>query len=149
MRISEICTREVVHIHATASVREAAETMRRQHVGTLVVVDQPNGERVPVGIVTDRDIVVSVVAAGVDPQSLTVGDIMSRPPATCSDDEDIYDAIQTMCHRGVRRLPVLNAKGGLAGMLSTDDIHRALSTHANELGRALSREQALEMKARR
>lgn len=149
MRISDICTRNVVYIGATASVREAAEAMRKNHVGSLVVIDQPNGERIPIGVITDRDIVVAVVAPGVDPQALTVGDVMSRPPATCSEDEDVFDAIQTMRDRGVRRLPVLNPKGGLAGMLSTDDIYGALSTHAGELSHALTQEQVREMQARR
>jgi CBS domain-containing protein len=149
MRISDICTQNVVHIGANASVRDAAQAMRKHHVGALVVTDQPNGERIPIGVITDRDIVVSVVAPGVDPQALTVGDVMSRPPATCSEDADIFDAIQTMRVRGVRRLPVLNAKGGLAGMLSTDDIHGALSTHTGELSYALTHEQAHEMLARR
>jgi CBS domain-containing protein len=149
MRISEICTRNVVHIGATASVREAAQTMRKNHVGALVVIDQPNGERIPIGVITDRDIVVSVVAPGVDPQALTVGDVMSRPPATCGEEQDIFDAIQTMRARGVRRLPVLNAMGGLAGMLSTDDIHGALSMHSGELSHALTHEHVHEMLARR
>lgn len=149
MRISDICTRSVVHIGAAASVRDAAQAMRKNHVGAIVVVDQPNGERIPIGVITDRDIVVAIVASGVDPQSLTVGDVMSQPPATCSENEDIFDAIQTMRDRGVRRLPVLNAKGGLAGVLSTDDIYGALSTHTGELSRALTREQVREMQARR
>lgn len=148
MRISDICTRNVAHITAAASVREAAEAMRKKHVGALVVIDQPNGERIPIGVVTDRDIVVAVVAPGIDPQAVTVGDVMSRPPATCSEDEEIFDAIETMRHRGVRRLPVLNAKGGLAGMLSTDDIYGALSTHSGELSHALTSEQVHEMQAR-
>lgn len=149
MRISDICTRNVVHISAIASVREAAESMRKNHVGALIVIDQPNGERIPIGVITDRDIVVTVVAPGVDPQSLTVGDVMSRPPVTCGEDEEIFDAIHTMRDRGVRRLPVLNAKGGLAGVLSTDDIYGALSTHAGELSHALTREQVREMQSRR
>lgn len=149
MRISDICTRDAVHVGAAASVREAAELMRKHHVGALVVVDQPNGERIPVGVVTDRDIVVSVVAAGVDPLSLAVGDVMTSVPATCSEDEDVFEAIETMCDRGVRRLPVVNANGGLAGMLSTDDIFGALSTHARELSHALTREQVHEMQLRR
>lgn len=148
MRVSDICTRKAVHIGPAASVREAAELMRKNHVGALVVVDQPNGERIPVGVITDRDIVVSVVAAAVDAESLTVGDAMSRAPATCNENEEIFDAILTMRKRGVRRLPVLNAKGGLAGMLAADDINGALSTHMLELSRALMREQVHEMQAR-
>ncbi|NCT66240.1 MAG: CBS domain-containing protein [Rhodanobacteraceae bacterium] len=148
MRIADICTRHVVHIGATASLREAAETMRTRHVGTVVVVDQPNGERVPIGIVTDRDLVVAVVAEGVDPGSLTVADVMSRRVATCMEDQDMFEAIEIMRERGVRRLPVLNAKGGLAGIVAADDIFGALGECMRDLGRALTRAQAHEMEAR-
>lgn len=148
MRISDICTRKVVQIGAGASVRDAAQTMRKSHVGALVVVDQPDGEYVPIGMVTDRDIVVAVVARGVDPLSLTVGDVMTREPATCAADEDLFDAIETMRKRGVRRLPVLNPTGGLAGIVTTDDIYGALSAHMGELSQALSREQVREMERR-
>jgi len=148
MQISDICTRKVIHIIAAASVREAAQTMRKRHVGALVVVDQPNGERIPVGVVTDRDIVVAVVAEGIDAQTLTVGDLMSRNPATCGEDEGLFDAIQTMRKHGVRRLPVLNSKGGLAGIVTIDDIYCALSTHMSALSSAMSREQVHEMETR-
>lgn len=149
MRISDICTRNVVHISAAASVREAATTMRSRHVGALVVVDQPNGERIPIGILTDRDIVLSVVAAGVDAERLSVGDAMSQPVATCSEHDDVFGAIETMRRYGVRRLPLLNAAGGLSGMLAADDIVGALGDYLHGLGHALSREQAHEMEARK
>lgn len=148
MRIADICTRQVVHIGATASLREAAETMRTRHVGTIVVVDQPSGERVPVGILTDRDIVVAVVAEDVDVGSLTVADVMSRRVATCSEDQDLFEAIAIMRERGVRRLPVLDAKGGLAGLVAADDVFSALAECLRDLSGALAREQAQEMEAR-
>ena len=148
MRIADIYTRRVVHVGAVASVREAAELMRKRHVGALVVVDQPNGERVPVGIITDRDIVLAVVAAGVDVEALTVGDVMTHPVITCTEDQDLFDAVELMRERGIRRLPVLNAKGGLAGVVAADDIYSALGTHMRELSLALTREQVREMKVR-
>ena len=83
MRASDICTLDVVCIHASASVTDAAKLMRKSHAGALVVIKQPGGERIPVGIVTDRDIVMSVVAADVPAATLTVGDIMTSPALTC------------------------------------------------------------------
>jgi CBS domain-containing protein len=148
MRISDIRTHNVIHIGATASVREAAELMRTKHVGALVVVDQPNGERVPTGIITDRDIVLAVVASGVDADKLLVGEVMIRKLATCSEDEDLFDAIATMRERGVRRLPVVNAEGGLTGIVAADDIYNALGTHMRELSYALTREQVRERQLR-
>ena len=148
MRISDICTRHVFHVPSTASIRDAAEKMRKCHVGALVVVDNPNGQRMPVGIVTDRDIVVEVVAPGVDPASITVGDVMSRQPAWCGETDDVLRAIDVMRNRGVRRLPVLDAKGNLVGMVSADDVVGGITRELNDLSRALVREQVREMQER-
>lgn len=149
MRIADLCIHPVVSIQATATVREAAEAMREHRVGSLVVVEKPNGERIPVGIVTDRDIVVAVVATGGDPSTLTLAQVMSRPVTTCTDSESLFTAILAMRERGVRRLPVLNANGGLAGMVSADDIVSALGTHMLDLGQALTREETRDMPTRR
>lgn len=148
MRIADICTRNVVHIGADASLREAAETMRKRHVGAVVVIDGSNGERVPIGIITDRDIVLAVIAPGVGIEALTVADVMTRQVATCTEDQELFDAIETMRARGVRRLPVLNAKGGLTGLVAADDIYGALGAHMRELSQALTREQVREMEVR-
>lgn len=149
MRIADICTRNVVHVSADISVREAAETMRERHVGALVVVEQPNGERFPIGIATDRDIAISVVAAGIDVNALTIGDVMSRDLATCQSDDTVFAAILTMRERGVRRLPVLAVDGSLAGIVAADDIFASLGAHLSELGRALMSEQIRETRTRR
>lgn len=144
MRIADIKIHNVVHIGAHASVREAAEKMRKRHVGALIVVDQPDGERIPVGMITDRDIVLGVVASGVEGDKLLVEDVMSRKLATCTEDQDLFDAIEIMHERGVRRLPVLNPQGGLAGIVAVDDIYNAIGAHMRELGSVLAREQARE-----
>lgn len=148
MRIADVCTHDVVEIAADASLNEAAEVMRKRHVGALVVTEQPDGEHIPVGIITDRDIVLAVVAPGVRPESLTAGDVMTHPLATCREDEELFDAIVTMRDRGVRRLPVLNAEGGLAGIVAADDIFGALGTHMRDLGQVLGREQVRETRNR-
>lgn len=148
MRISDLCTRNVVHIDAKWSLRDAAELMRKRHVGSLVVIDKPDGERIPVGIVTDRDIVLTVIAPGIDPDGLTVGDVMTRQLACCSESDELFDAIATMRQHGVRRLPVLNDKGGVVGMVSADDIYGALAAHLEQLSQALTREQVREMEMR-
>lgn len=145
MHISDICTHHVIGIEASATVHEAAESMRKNHVGALVVVEKPNGERIPIGIITDRDIVVAVVATGADPQMARLADVMSKPVATCTEDEGLFSAIETMRERGVRRLPVLNAKGGLTGIVTADDIFGALGSHMQDLGHAFTREQTHEM----
>jgi CBS domain-containing protein len=148
MRVHEICTHQVVSVSPAASVTEAAGLMRKRHVGMLVVVEQPNGERIPVGVLTDRDIVVSVVAPEAPCTQLRVDDVMTREPVTCSEDEQMLDAVARMRAYGVRRLPVLNLKGGLCGLLSLDDIYGALGVYLEEMTRALTRGQVREMEQR-
>jgi CBS domain-containing protein len=148
MRVGDICIRKVIHVRADESVRQAANTMRRRHVGSLVVVEQREAQLVPVGMITDRDIVIQVVAAGIDSEKTTVGDVMSRQVETCTENEYLFDAIQIMRQRGVRRLPVLDSQGGLIGVITVDDIYGAVGNHMSELTRTLTREQAKEAETR-
>lgn len=148
MRISDICTQRVVSVTPDASIHEAARMMRQHHVGCLVVVDRANGDRAPVGLITDRDIVLAIVAPDVDPKVLTAGDAMTRDITTCGEDEELFDVLQTMRNVGVRRLPVVDARGRLAGIVTADDAIGALSWHLNELARALTHEQTREMEER-
>jgi CBS domain-containing protein len=101
------------------SVADAAKAMSREDVGPIPVVD---GERL-VGLLTDRDIVVRVVAEGRDPQSTTVGDVASSDLATVSPDEDLDRALQLLAERRVRRLPVVEGER-LVGILAQADIAR-------------------------
>jgi CBS domain-containing protein len=148
MRIAEIYSRDVACIDAEASVRLAASEMRRHHVGCMIVVDRRDAERIPRGIVTDRDIVMEVVAPGIDPESLTVADVMARQPATCREDDKLFDAIDTMRVRGVRRLPVIGVRGQLIGVVSADDIMSALGMCLRELWQVGARGVAREIETR-
>jgi CBS domain-containing protein len=149
MHIGEIATVETIYCKRDESVQGAALLMRKHHVGDLIVVDQNDGkERIPVGIVTDRDIVVSVIALGLDPASLLVGDIMSDDLLTTSEDDDVYATIERMRIRGIRRVPVVNAAGGLAGVVSADDLLEFLADEMGDLSRISSHQQAHEKRAR-
>lgn len=149
MRIGEICTGEVAHCKRDITLQQAALLMRTHHVGDLVVVEQPNGEQIPVGIVTDRDIVVIVIAEGLDPSSITVGDIMTTGLVTVSEDEDVYETIENMRFKGVRRLPVVNQVGGLIGIVTVDDLVEFLAQEMTELSRVSTRQQTQEKHIRR
>ena len=148
MRIGEICTLETIFCKREESVQGAALLMRQHHVGDLVVVDPLDGERVPVGIVTDRDIVVSVIALGLDPASLQVGDIMTSELLTVNENDDVYETIERMRFRGIRRVPVVNAAGGLMGIVSADDLLEFLAEEMGDLSRIASHQQAHEKRAR-
>jgi CBS domain-containing protein len=148
MRIGEICTTSTIYCTRDESVQDAALKMRQHHVGDLVVIDQPDDEKLPVGIITDRDIVVSVIALALDPASLLVGDIMSDDLDTCRMDDDVYETIERMHHRGVRRMPVVDGDGRLAGIVSADDLLGFLAEEMSELARIAPHQQAQERRAR-
>ena len=116
LAIGEICNRDVVIAERKLSVVDAARLMRSHHVGDLVVVGELKGRNRPVAILTDRDIVVEVVAAAVAPDTLTVNDIMGQELATMQASEGVFEAVRYMRTKGVRRLPVVDRDGGLVPM---------------------------------
>lgn len=148
MHIGEICTVQTVCCTRNESVQGAAMLMRHHHVGDLVVVDNEGGVNRPVGILTDRDIVVSVIAPGLDPASLMASDIMSEDLLTAKDTDDVYETIEHMRLRGIRRVPVVDAEGNLNGILSADDLLEFLAEEMGELSRISSWQQARERRAR-
>lgn len=148
MRIGKICTTQPIVCTREESVQGVALMMRTHHVGDLIVVDQPDGERVPIGILTDRDIVVSVIALGLDPASLLVGDIMSDDLLTCSESDDVYETIERMRLRGIRRVPVVDAAGLLTGVVSVDDLLEFMAEEMGELARIGPHQQSQEKRAR-
>ena len=148
MAVGEICNREVVIAKKTLSVVDAAQLMRQHHVGDLVVVEEKNGRRHPVGIVTDRDIVVEVVAAGVNPDALKVGDIMGPEVATVRESEGLFEALRYMRDKGVRRMPVVDREGGLVGILTLDDLLSLLAEEMSELAKLVSHERQREATSR-
>ena len=148
MHIGQICTSQATHCTRDETVQGAALLMRRQHVGDVIVVDRLDGASVPVGILTARDIVVSVIAPGLDPASLQVGDIMSDDLLTARDSDDVYETIEKMRLRGIRRVPVVDANGSLAGIVSADDLLEFLAEEMGELSRISPWQQAHERRAR-
>jgi len=149
MRVSEICTRGVEHATRHISVVEAAKHMRRDHVGDIVVVESIEGRRVPIGIVTDRDIVIAALATdAANIQELEVGDIMTVDPITVSEDDDVKDALRRMQRGGVRRVPVVDANGSLAGILSMDDVLVVLSEELARLSQLAAHQARAERRVR-
>ena len=120
--VRNVCNRNVVTLSPTATVAEAAALMRKHHVGTVVIVEPQGTQEKPVGIVTDRDIVVEVIAAGVDPGKFTIGEITRRPLITLAADANASHAVREMATNGVRRMPVVDARGALIGIVSLDDV---------------------------
>jgi CBS domain-containing protein len=146
MTVGDICTRAIVTAHPDETVVEAAKRMRDRHVGDLLVADT---QARPMGILTDRDIVVSAVAQSPDRLgSLLVGDVMSRDLATARADENLDQALKLMRTRGIRRLPVVSADGRLEGLVAFDDILEVMSEELGELVSLVAREQKRERELR-
>jgi len=135
MQIRDICKRSIATCNRGASALEIAQLMRSSHVGHVIVVDEVNGSPMPIGIVTDRDLVLRVMACGVEPKSLCAGDLIDGPLDTVLESEAVYDAIWHMRRRGVSRMPVVDKLGRLQGMLSKDDVTKFL---VNELSEAVA-----------
>ena len=133
MDIDVYCKNEVITIDKDATPLETARLMRRCHVGDVVVVEHQLGEKIPLGIVTDRDITLGIVAAGVDPTTVTVQDIVRRPLITVNKNDDIAECIVCMKQNGVRRAPVVDDKGMLVGIVTLDDIVEILANQLNDV----------------
>jgi CBS domain-containing protein len=148
MQVGELCNRNVVFCKAAETLREAAQRMQHHHVGDLVVIEELPQGRCPIGILTDRDIVVGPVAGGADVSRLRVEEVMTRDLVTAMEVEDIDVALERMRARGVRRLPVVDAGGALQGILTFDDVLERLDEEMTSLVRLVAREQAREIERR-
>lgn len=148
MNAGELCNREVILAYRDTRLVEAARLMREHHVGSLVVVVDRLSERVAVGILTDRDVVVAVVAKELDPRALTVGDVMTGGLVTVREQDGIADALRLMRERGVRRLPVLTRSGALAGILTLDDLLELVAEELGNFASIINRERVREVQKR-
>jgi CBS domain-containing protein len=146
MNIGSICKREVVTVREFDELSAAARLMREKHVGYLVVVNSnsANGRLIPAGVLTDRDIVVSVLAQDANPGALRVGDIMTRGPLVVGESASIASALKEMRRVGVRRVPVVGRIGELVGVLSLDDILDSLAGELLDVAGSVRNEQLIE-----
>lgn len=135
MSIGEYCCREIVAISPTDSVAQAARLMRDYHVGDLVLVERTDSEDIiPVGIITDRDIVLDLIANDEgDLSRIAVGDFQRRELVTVSEQEDVLAVIAKMRRAGVRRLPVVDERGVLVGIIAADDLVGVLAEGLQQL----------------
>ena len=149
MSVGEYCNRDVVVIEKTESVREAINLMRKNHVGDVVVVEMQENASIPLGILTDRDIVVEILAEDVDLNAVNVGDVMSDQLVTINEDTKLLDAIKQMRIKGVRRLPVVNESGELQGILSVDDLLELIVEQLSDIVALVTKEITNEVKSRK
>jgi len=153
MRAPSLHVRDVaVHAPVTAlandTITDCARRMHAEHVGCLVVVEKADGSQFPVGMLTDRDIAIEVVAFGLDPNALTAGDVMSGKPAVVEEDDDLLDVLARMRERGARRLPVTRPDGALAGVIALDNVLEALAEQLDGMVGVLKAQQTRELRTR-
>lgn len=148
MRVAKCCKREVVVASPRDDLAHAAQIMRDKHVGFLVVVETKGDRHVPIGVVTDRDIVLQVIAREVAPRSVVVGGVMTRGLVLAKESDDAEDVVKRMESAGIRRMPVVNERGCLTGVIAIDDAIGMLSKMLVGITGAVRREQRLERELR-
>lgn len=138
MTVGRFCVREVDLAARDETVQVAAQRMHARKVGTLVVVNQENQ---PIGIITDRDLTVKVLAEGKDGTQMTVGDVMTTCPRTVREQTSLEDALVSMRAAPCRRLPVTDGGGKLVGLISLDDVLQLLAEEFVIIGRLIREEE--------
>lgn len=144
MPLKDICKHNVVCIGPDATILDAALLMKEKHVGELVVVKHPERPKDPIGIVTDRDLVMKVIAEKLPPEDTKVRDVMFPEPRVARDTDGMLEATEKMESSGIRRLPIVDAAGNLKGILSIDDLYELLTTELGNLSRISARQVSKE-----
>ena len=145
MKVIDMAVHEVATITADQTFCQCAQRMRLDHVGSLVVVDD---NQTPLGMITDRDIAIEVVAKNLNPTALTVKDVMTAPVVTASPDESMVVALARMREFGVRRLPIVDEAGKLAGVISNSNLVEELSALLDSLVRNIHSSKTREVALR-
>jgi len=144
MPVGEICNRKVVIINKKEGILDAARLMRDHHVGNVIVVEEKEGKVLPTGILTDRDIVVGLIAKEVPLEKILVEDVMSVDLVSVKQNAGVWETIQCMRSKGIRRIVVTGDQGELVGIISSDDLIDLLSGELMDLVKTFMREQIRE-----
>ena len=149
MQLKEIYTPEVVCCARETNALEAAVLMRQRHVGAVVVVNDIGNDRTPIGVITDRDLAVDVLGAGLDASKTQVVALTRKPVIIAHENEELSAAIERMRSHGVRRMPVVDRGGALVGIVTLDDLLALMVENANALVQITRKEQQEERHTRR
>jgi predicted transcriptional regulator len=148
MSVDKICNPNVVTAPADANIADVAARMREAHVGDVVITEYRQGREVPIGVITDRDIVIEVMAPGIDPNAVAAKDIMSSDIVAVKRENGVEFALAAMRKAGVRRVAVVDQDDALVGVLSVDDVIEHLSAMLGDIAEMLRTEQRKEAKLR-
>lgn len=148
LNVGGICNRAVVFAYKHMSVAEAARLMREQHVGSLVVIEETDNGRVVIGMLTDRDIAIAVVALDFNAQTLRVADVMSSGLVTVRAEDSVHDVLSLMRRHGVRRIPVTTEQDVLIGIVTLDDLLEIAAEELRGFVQAIESERKREAHVR-
>ena len=148
MKIGEYCKRCVVSITSKSDAADASKLMRAGHVGFLIVYREGDELKKPVGVLTDRDLVLGVLARDIDPHSVTVDDVMTRQPLIATEADELSDTLRAMRLTGIRRVPVVDARGALTGIMALDDALDVVTGLMCDITGSIKSEQRQEWRAR-
>ncbi len=146
MSVGDICNREVICVERHVDLEDAVRLMRKHHVGDLVVVEERDGARYPVGIVTDRDIVVRVIGLGLPLEEFSIEDVMTHDLATALESDPVPETLRRMREKGVRRLPIVNENNQLTGILTADDMINMLAEDISNLAQLIRNQYHREVR---
>jgi CBS domain-containing protein len=135
--VEQVCVHTVVTIQHDLPIMQCAKIMHDEQVGSLIITEVRDGLRLPIGILTDRDITIKVVAFALDPHVFTARDIMAQPLVTARMDESLVSVLTRMQLHGVRRVPVVSQAGALLGILEADDIWEIFAEEVDSLERIM------------
>lgn len=145
MRVIDLSVHHVETITSDVSIRDCAKQLRDRHVGSLVVIDAKNK---PLGMITDRDITIEVVAKELNPDQTSVGQVMTTPVVVAKAEENIVDALARMREFGIRRLPVVDEHGVLAGVVTNSNMLEELSMMLDSVVRNIKSSKTREVELR-
>lgn len=140
MTIGELCNRSVVIAESHESAAVVAGLMAEHHVGSVVIVEGTRDGRVPVGIVTDRDLALTIVAGDRSASQTAIAQVMSAQPCVAREEQDVYDVLRQMRVHGLRRVPVVDRAGTLQGIFTFDDLVELTAEHMQHLTQLVQRE---------
>jgi CBS domain-containing protein len=149
MPISECSNIGVVCCEADSTVPAVAALMRKHHVGDVIVVEGAAENRMPLGIITDRDIVIEAVALDIDTSVLTAGDLMSAPLVTVAENAGLVETLRLMRNHKIRRIPVVTPSGSLYGIVTADDIMNLLAMEMSLMTAAIVEQPLREGRMRK
>lgn len=149
MDLRKIGKRKVATVYRDMNVGEAARIMRDSHLGDVVVIERRDGKINPIGILTDRDIVMATTALGISPFDFRVEDVMTHSLITAPSDSTLNHIIRLMKEQGIKRVPLVNETGELDAIVAVEDVIRFLTTELHELSQVYERQRELEQERRR